>query len=313
MNRILILLACLFLAGSPVWTAGALKVDTTNSEQKCKAPVRIILKTYNNPDRQKISAVKAAIKKLRPKRFGLRVPVYVVLWGIRGEKGVDKMTATKIANFSIQKMFPNPKLDKERRERVKRDIIGKTQRETITADLYLGSCAGFIFIAASSVNDFKNYLGKVALHEFNHIYQMPFLYNNPEGARAEVAWLDEGFAELWAMEQAVKFSWANKRYLKKQISGVKKKVRTRYPKGFNLKVYEKNAGDKLPIHSIEIGLVAADYLMNRYSRKRSNIKFIEALYKAINKHGWKSGFKRVTGKPVASFYKEFRKMILSPR
>lgn len=79
MNRILILLACLFLADSPVWAAGALKVDTTNSEQKCKAPVRIILKTYNSPDRQKISTVKAAIKKLRPKRFGLRVPVYVVL------------------------------------------------------------------------------------------------------------------------------------------------------------------------------------------------------------------------------------------
>ena len=100
--------------------------------------------------------------------------MYVVLWGIRGEKGVDKMTATKIANVSIQKMFPNPKLDKERRERVKRDIIGKTQRETITADLYLDSCAGFIFSAASNVNNFKNYLGKVALHEFNHIYQMPF-------------------------------------------------------------------------------------------------------------------------------------------
>ena len=125
--------------------------------------------------------------------------------------------------------------------------------------------------------------------------------------------MDEVFAELWAMEQAVKISWVNKRYLKKQISEVKKKVRTRYPKGSNLKVYEKNAGDKLPIHSIEIGLVAANYLMDRYSRKRSTIKFIEALYKAINKHDWKSGFKRVTGKPVTSFYNEFRKMILSPR
>jgi hypothetical protein len=104
MNRILILLACLFLADSPVWAAGAPKVDTTNSEQKCKAPVRIILKTYISLDPQKISTVKAAIKRLRPKRFGLRVPVYVVLWGIRGEKGVDKMTAAKIANFSVQKI-----------------------------------------------------------------------------------------------------------------------------------------------------------------------------------------------------------------
>ena len=51
MNRIPILLARLFLAGSPVWAAGALKVDTTNSEQKCKVSVRVILKTYNNPDR----------------------------------------------------------------------------------------------------------------------------------------------------------------------------------------------------------------------------------------------------------------------
>lgn len=108
-----------------MWAAGALKVDTTNSEQKCKAPVRIILKTYNSPDRQKISTVKAAIKKLRPKRFGLRVPVYVVLWGIRGEKGVDKMTATKIANFSIQKMFPNPKLEKESRETSSERLSGK--------------------------------------------------------------------------------------------------------------------------------------------------------------------------------------------
>lgn len=113
--------------------------------QKCKGPVRMILKTYNNPSRQKVAAVKAAIRKIRPKNFGLTVPVYVVLWGVRGEKGVNKKTAIKIAKFSTWKMFPDPKSDRESRRHAQNDIINKTQRETITADLYDDTCAGFNF------------------------------------------------------------------------------------------------------------------------------------------------------------------------
>ena len=280
------------------------------ANRKCKSPARMGLKTYNNPAAAKVASVKAAMKKISPKAFGVKVPVYVVLWGINGERGVNKKTASKIANMAIDKMYPKGTGDKEFTREVREDIVNKTQRETLTADYYEGACAGFIFSAATNVSDFPNYLGKTTFHEFFHIYQNSFYNNNPKGDRTNPAWLNEGFAEFWALRQAIKQGWTDQEYLDGQLSEIKSKVRTQ-PKYANLKIFEDEFGDKWPVHSIEIGLVAANFLLQEHNGGKSTKAFTDKLYAAMNKYGWAEGFKKVTKKLPSGFYKEFSAHLLT--
>ena len=56
----------------------------------------------------KEDSVKAAIETIDTNVYEISVPVYIVLWGVTSEGGVDPGTATQIAEMAAFKIFPSP-------------------------------------------------------------------------------------------------------------------------------------------------------------------------------------------------------------
>jgi hypothetical protein len=259
--------------------AGATDMQTQENssvnQTACNQPVEFVLKTYGSVEEHKIDSVKQALNTIDLVNSGVNVPVYVVLWEVNDEKGVSKTVAEQIAADVVPEMYPDN--DNDQWIHVTEDIVGKTQKETITADLYHDACAGGIFAAATNTMDFPNYLGKITFHEFHHIYQSSFYRNNPDGHREQPPWITEGMAETYGMLEAIKSGWTDNVYLEQTLENARQRI-ARNPNFADLSIFQDEFGDHWPVHSTEIGMVAVDYIMKNYVGSQSFDQFAYALY-----------------------------------
>jgi len=271
------------------------KVNNTKPyyEDNCMFKPEIILKVYGDVEDHKIDSVKKAIDELNITDYGIKVPVYILLWEVKGEKGLDKNSAETLKNFIVPKFFPNSSTDDDMVKHVTEDIMNKVQRETITADYYSESCAAAMFIAATNVSDFKNYLGKIVFHEFHHIWDSSFYANSPGGNRETPAWMTEGMAEYDGLIKVMDLNSADQNYFNTTISDIKSKLITN-PHYIDLDKDIFSFCDACPVNSIEKGIVVIDYIMNNYVDTDFKT-FARKYYTDLNKFGWEQALTNTLG------------------
>ena len=276
-------------------------------EDNCMFKPEIILKVYGDVEDHKIDSVQKAIDELDIIASGIKVPVYILLWEVEGEKGLDKKSAEILKDFIISKFFPNPSADDGMVKHVTEDIINKVQRETITADYYPESCAAAMFIAATNVLDFKNYLGKIVFHEFHHVWDSSFYANSPQGDRENPAWMNEGMAEYDGLIKSMAMNWTNQNYFNTEISNIKSKLISN-PSYIDIDKDIFSFCDTCPLSSIERGIVVVDYIMNNYVETDFDT-FANKYYSDLNKFGWEKALSNSVG-DYAVFKNSFKQYVL---
>ena len=276
-------------------------------EDNCSFKPEIVLKVYGDVEDHKIDSVQKAINELDIITSGIKVPVYILLWEVEGEKGLDKKSAEILKDFIISKFFPNPSADDGMVKHVTEDIINKVQRETITADYYSESCAAAMFIAATNVLDFKNYLGKIVFHEFHHVWDSSFYANSPQGDRENPAWMIEGMAEYDGLIKSMAMNWTNQNYFNTEISNIKSKLISN-PSYIDIDKDIFSFCDRCPVNSIERGIVVIDYIMSNYVETDFDT-FANKYYSDLNKFGWKKALSNAVG-DYAVFKNSFKQYVL---
>ena len=252
--------------------------------------------------------MRKAINELDITTSGIKVPVYILLWEVEGEKGLDKKSAEILKDFIISKFFPNPSADDGMVKHVTEDIINKVQRETITADYYSESCAAAMFIAATNVLDFKNYLGKIVFHEFHHVWDSSFYANSPLGDRENPAWMIEGMAEYDGLMKSMAMNWTNQNYFNTEISNIKSKLISN-PSYIDIDKDIFSFCDRCPVSSIERGIVVIDYIMSNYVETDFDT-FANKYYSDLNKFGWKKALSNAVG-DYAVFKNSFKQYVFN--
>ena len=221
---------------------------------------------------------------------------------------MDQKNAEILTDFIISKFFPPPWLgDEGGVKHAREDIYGKVQKESITADYYPESCAAGMFIAATNISDFKNYIGKVIFHEYHHVWDGSFYANSPGGFRQNPSWLHEGMAEYYGIKKAIAMGWTDQNYLNKQISQGKSKL-INNSDYIDLDKDPFIACDHCPVHSIERGMVAVDYIISNYIETDFDT-FANKYFSDLNKFGWKNALSNVVG-DYEVFKNSFKQYVL---
>ena len=287
------------------------KKDVKNKpfyENNCSLKPEIILKVYGDVEQHKIESAQKAIDNLDIVSSGIKVPVYVLLWEVNEERGLDEQNAELLTDFIISKFFPPPwPGDEGSVEHVREDIYGKVQKESITADYYPKSCAAGMFIAATNVSDFKNYIGKVIFNEYHHVWDGSFYANSPGGFKQNPAWLGEGMAEYDGIKKAIAMGWTDQNYLNKQISQIKSKL-INNSDYIDLDKDSFIACDHCPVHSLERGIVAVDYIISNYIKTDFDT-FANKYYLDLNKFGWEKALSNAVG-DYEVFKNSFKQYVL---
>ena len=164
-----------------------------------------------------------------------------------------------------------------------------------------------MFIAATNVSDFKNYIGKVIFNEYHHVWDGSFYANSPGGFKQNPAWLGEGMAEYDGIKKAIAMGWTDQNYLNKQISQIKSKL-INNSDYIDLDKDSFIACDHCPAHSLERGIVAVDYIISNYIKTDFDT-FANKYYLDLNKFGWEKALSNAVG-DYEVFKNSFKQYVL---
>jgi PBP1b-binding outer membrane lipoprotein LpoB len=84
------------------------KIEEDERKKEEANQPEIILKVYGNVEQHKIESAQKAIDNLDIVSSDIKVPVYVLLWEVNEERGLDEQNAELLTDFIISKFFPAP-------------------------------------------------------------------------------------------------------------------------------------------------------------------------------------------------------------